>query len=60
MVTSALFTALFIYPAESLADVIPKPMQGLIGIAFFTAVFIVMIFILLRCGKTKRKIKPLR
>ena len=43
------------YPAESIAVVIPKPLQGIMLIVFFTIIFIILILNMLRCGKAKYK-----
>ncbi len=50
-----LLTACFVYPADFLAAVIPKPIQGLIWIAFFSIIIFVLAAIMLRCGKAKTK-----
>ena len=55
LILSAFLTARFAYPAEALAAVIPKPIQGLIWIGFFTAVFIILISVMLRSGKAKHR-----
>ena len=51
MVTALIGT----YPAESVAAVIPKPMQGFMLIALYFIIFIALIFFMLRCAKKKRK-----
>ncbi len=55
-----LLTARFVYPAETLAAVIPKQAQGLIWITLFSVAFIILISVMLRCGKAKQRIKPLK
>ncbi len=47
--------SLLLYPAQSISAVIPRPLQGMMLIVFYTVIFIILIVNMLRCGKAKQK-----